>query len=124
MLDLNRSKFVDFQKERIQEAQAVDTAQPGDRCEFVGSLIVVPDVGAINLPGAQAETSNRHRGEQAEGMRGLKSLGVRDLHYRMAFLACSVSTGGRCKLGTEEEELETAEEMKNRMTADEWESVN
>merc|ERR1719270_2027118 len=142
MLDLNRSKFVDFQKVRIQEvqaelprgciprsvdiilrAEAVDTAQPGDRCEFVGSLIVVPDVGAINLPGAQAETSNRHRGEQAEAMRGLKSLGVRDLHYRMAFLACSVSTGGRCKLGTEEEELETAEEMKNRMTADEWESV-
>ena len=142
MLDLNKSKFVDFQKVRIQEvqselprgciprsvdivlrAEAVDTAQPGDRCEFVGSLIVVPDVGAINLPGAQAETSNRHRGEQAEGVRGLKSLGVRDLHYRMAFLACSVSTGGRSKLGTDDEEMETAEEVKKKMNADEWESV-
>merc|ERR1719220_2361296 len=142
MLDLNKSKFVDFQKVRIQEvqselprgcipcsvdivlrAEAVDTAQPGDRCEFVGSLIVVPDVGVINLPGAQAETSNRHRGEQAEGVRGLKSLGVRDLHYRMAFLACSVSTGGRSKLGSDGDELETAEEMKSKMTADEWESV-
>ena len=142
MLDLNKSKFVDFQKVRIQEvqaelprgciprsvdivlrAEAVDTAQPGDRCEFVGSLIVVPDVGVINLPGAQAETSNRHRGEQAEGVRGLKSLGVRDLHYRMAFQACSVSTGGRSKLGSDGDEEATAEEMKSKMTADEWESV-
>ena len=84
---------------------------------------MVPDVGAINLPGAQAETSNRHRGEQAEGVRGLKSLGVRDLHYRMAFLACSVSTGGRSKLGSDGDEEATAEEMKSKMTADEWESV-
>ena len=117
-------RFVDFQKVRIQEvqaelprgciprsvdiilrAEAVETAQPGDRCEFVGTLIVVPDVGAINLPGAQAETSNRHKGEQAEGVRGLKSLGVRDLHYRMAFLACSVSTGGRSKLGSDCEQV-------------------
>lgn len=26
-----------------------------------------------------------------EGVRGLKALGVRDLKYRMAFLACSVT---------------------------------
>merc|ERR1719336_314269 len=132
-LDLNKSRFVDFQKVRIQEiqaelprgciprsvdiilrAEAVETAQPGDRCDFTGTLIVVPDVGVINLPGAQAESSNRHKGEQAEGVRGLKSLGVRDLHYKMAFLACSVSTGGRSKLGSDCDQVETA---------DEWESV-
>ena len=39
------------------------------RCDFTGTLIVVPDVGALNLPGAQAETSNRHKGEQSEGGR-------------------------------------------------------
>jgi len=142
MLDLNKSRFVDFQKVRIQEvqaelprgciprsvdiilrAEAVETAQPGDRCEFVGTLIVVPDVGAINLPGAQAETSNRHKGEQAEGVRGLKSLGVRDLHYRMAFLACSVSTGGRSKLGSDCEQVESADDMRAKMSSEEWESV-
>merc|ERR1719361_1822326 len=141
-LDINKSRFVDFQKVRIQEvqselprgciprsvdivlrAEAVDMAQPGDRCEFVGSLIVVPDVGAINLPGAQAETSNRHRGEQAEGMRGLKSLGVRDLHYKMAFLACSVATGGRSKLGSDDDGEMSVEEMQSKMSAEEWESV-
>ena len=25
------------------------------RCDFTGTLIVVPDVGALNLPGASAE---------------------------------------------------------------------
>jgi len=41
----------------------------------------------------------------------------------MAFLACGVSHGGKAKLGTDPEEPETAEEMKNKMTSDEWESV-
>ena len=142
IIDSSIFRFVDFQKVRIQEvqselprgciprsvdiilrAEAVETAQPGDRCDFTGSLIVVPDVGALQLPGAKAESSNRHRGEQTEGVRGLKSLGVRDLHYRMAFLACGVSTGGKNKLGSEEDLAETPEDMKGRMTAEEWESV-
>jgi DNA replication licensing factor MCM6 len=142
LLDINKSRFVDFQKVRIQEvqaelprgcipraveiilrAEAVESASAGDRCDFTGTLIVVPDVGALNLPGAQAETDNRHKGEQSEGVKGLKALGVRDLHYRMAFLACGVSTGGKSKLGTDSEEPETAEQMKAKMTSDEWESV-
>jgi len=142
LLDINKSRFVDFQKVRIQEvqaelprgcipraveiilrAEAVESASAGDRCDFTGTLIVVPDVGAMNLPGAQSESENRHKGEQAEGVRGLKSLGVRDLHYRMAFLACGVSHGGKSKLGTDADAPETAEEMKNKMTSEEWESV-
>ena len=70
-MDVNRSRFVDFQKVRVQEiqselprgciprslevilrAEAVESAQPGDRSDFVGTLIVVPDVAAINVPGA------------------------------------------------------------------------
>ncbi len=66
------------------------------RCDFTGTLIVVPDVGALNMPGASAESSARHRGagDNAEGLRGLKALGVRDLNYRMSFLACGVSSAG------------------------------
>ena len=64
--------------------------QPGDRCDSTGTLKVVPGVGAINLPEAQAESSSRHKGEQTEVVKGLKSFGVRDFHYRMAFLACNV----------------------------------
>jgi len=142
LLDINKSRFVDFQKVRVQEvqaelprgcipraveivlrAEAVESAQAGDRCEFTGTLIVVPDVGALNMPGARAESGSRHKGEDSEGVKGLKSLGVRDLHYRMAFLACGVATNGKAKLGTEAEEPETAAAMKEKMKPEEWESV-
>ena len=45
------------------------------------------------LTGARAETGSRGRGNevtQADGLSGLKALGVRDLNYRLAFLACNV----------------------------------
>merc|ERR1719211_419481 len=41
----------------------------------------------------------------------------------MAFLACSVSTGGQTKLGSDGDELETAEDMRAKMTTEEWEQV-
>jgi len=141
-LDINKSRFVDFQKVRIQEvqaelprgcipraveivlrAEAVESANAGDRCEFTGTLIVVPDVGALNMPGARAESDQRHRGQEAEGVMGLKSLGVRDLHYRMAFLACAVATDGKAKLGSDSDEPETAAAMKEKMKSEEWEAV-
>lgn len=79
--------------EVILRAEAVETAQAGDKCDFTGTLIVVPDVGSISVPGARAESSARKTGEgpETEGVRGLKNLGVRDLNYRLAFLACSVT---------------------------------
>lgn len=110
---MHKSIFVDFQKVRIQETQAelprgsiprsvevilraecVERAQPGDRCDFTGTLIVVPDVSQIAMPGARAESGAHHRGQEgheAEGLRGLKSLGVRDLSYKMAFLGVDVA---------------------------------
>ena len=45
--------------EVILRAEAVDLAQPGDKCDFTGTLVVVPDVGQIQLGGAQAEPSQR-----------------------------------------------------------------
>ena len=93
------------------------------RCEFTGTLIVVPDVGALNMPGARAESDQRHRGQEAEGVMGLKSLGVRDLHYRMAFLACAVATDGKAKLGSDSDEPETAAAMKEKMKSEEWEAM-
>ena len=143
-LDVAKSRFVDFQKVRIQEiqselprgsiprsveiilrAEAVESAQPGDRCDFIGTLIVVPDVGSIQLPGARAESDNRHKGNESEGVRGLKSLGVRDLHHRMAFLACNVLQG-TMKLG--EQSPDNAEEatpatIKERMSPAEWNTI-
>ncbi|XP_044262002.1 DNA replication licensing factor Mcm6 [Tribolium madens] len=141
MLDVDKSLFVDFQKVRIQETQAelprgciprcvevilraenVETVQAGDRYDFTGTLIVVPDVGAMSLPGAKTQISSRHKGgDEAEGVRGLKALGVRDLHYRMAFLACSVQPTNP-KFGGIEMPLNeiTPEIMRQQMTEGEW----
>lgn len=54
---------------------------------------MVPDVGVLQLPGAKAEMGGRNKKGDftVEGIRGLKALGVRDLNYRVAFLACSVA---------------------------------
>ncbi|XP_020903772.1 zygotic DNA replication licensing factor mcm6 isoform X2 [Exaiptasia diaphana] len=146
MLDIDKSRYVDFQKVRIQEtqaelpkgciprsveiilrAEAVEQAQAGDKCDFTGTLIVVPDVGQLTTPGARAESSERQRsgdGYQAEGVRGLKALGVRDLTYRMAFLACSVqSTNPRFGGKDLDDEDMTAESIKKQMTEQEWHKV-
>lgn len=146
MLVTDKSNFIDFQKVRIQETQAelprgciprsvevilrteiVETVQAGDRYDFTGTLIVVPDVASIQLPGAKADLGSRHqRGEAAaaEGVRGLKALGVRDLSYRMAFLACSVQATTSRFGGTDLPMSEvTAEDMKNQMTTEEWNKV-
>ncbi|KAK6332428.1 MCM DNA helicase complex subunit mcm6 [Orbilia brochopaga] len=113
-LDIRQSVFVDWQKVRIQENSAeiptgsmprtldvilrgeiVERAKAGEKCVFTGTLIVVPDVSQLGLPGAKAEVlrdnKNSARGAEQAGVTGLKSLGVRDLTYRLAFLACMVS---------------------------------
>lgn len=65
------------------------------RCIFTGTVVVIPDIAALSAPGDKAET--RRKGEAAgrggnsnEGVRGIKALGVRDLSYRLAFVANSV----------------------------------
>lgn len=146
-LDTHKSKFIDFQKVRIQEtqaelprgsiprslevvlrAEAVETAQAGDRCDFTGTLIVVPDVSQLRTPGVRAETSTRvaggPQGYDSEGVRGLKALGVRELSYRLAFLACNVAPTNPRFGGKElREEEQTAESIKSQMTEKEWEKV-
>lgn len=146
-LDTHKSKFIDFQKVRVQEtqaelprgsiprsleivlrAEAVETAQAGDRCDFTGTLIVVPDVSQLATPGVRAETSTRvaggRQGFEADGLRGLKALGVRELSYRLAFLACNVAPTNPRFGGKElREEEQTAESIKSQMTEKEWEKV-
>lgn len=59
-------------------------SQAGDRYDFTGTLIVVPEVGSLALPGAKAEMTTRKAGNEGptDGVKGLKALGVRELHYK------------------------------------------
>jgi len=40
-----------FSVEIILRAEAVEQAQAGDKCDFTGTLIVVPDVAQLSTPG-------------------------------------------------------------------------
>lgn len=113
-LDVRQSIFVDWQKVRIQEnsseiptgsmprtldvilrGEIVDRAKAGEKCIFTGALIVVPDVSQLGLPGVRPESVRDGAGRtggESTGVTGLKSLGVRDLTYRLAFLACMVTS--------------------------------
>lgn len=115
-LQIETSKFTDWQKVRIQEnpseiptgsmprsldvilrSELVERAKAGDKCVFTGTFIVVPDVSQLGLPGGENAHLQReaNRGGSTSagiggGVTGLKSLGVRDLQYKTAFLACMV----------------------------------
>ncbi|KAI0165019.1 MCM2/3/5 family-domain-containing protein [Xylariaceae sp. FL1272] len=111
-LDIRQSTFVDWQKVRIQEnsseiptgsmprtmdvilrGEIVDRAKAGEKCIFTGALIVVPDVSQLGLPGVRPvavrddRNASRNNDVGGSGVSGLKSLGARDLTYRLAFLA-------------------------------------
>ncbi|KAI9928381.1 hypothetical protein ASPWEDRAFT_38782 [Aspergillus wentii DTO 134E9] len=114
-LDIGKSTFVDWQKVKLQESsheiptgsmprtmdvilrgEMVDRAKAGERCVFTGTLIVVPDVSQLGLPGVRPEAvrdngSFRTGDVGGGGVTGLKALGVRDLTYRLAFLSCMVT---------------------------------
>lgn len=84
----------------ILRSELVERAKAGDKCVFTGTFIVVPDVSQLGLPGGNAaqlqRESNKGGGGAATGgigggVSGLKSLGVRDLQYKTAFLACMVN---------------------------------
>jgi DNA replication licensing factor MCM6 len=79
----------------VLRGEIVDRAKAGEKCIFTGALIVVPDVSQLGLPGVRPEATRDNRGRGGDvgggGVTGLKSLGVRDLTYRLAFLACMVT---------------------------------
>jgi hypothetical protein len=109
---VDTSVFCDFQRVRVQENaneipagsmprcmdvvvrnEIADRAKPGDKCVFTGTLIAVPDLaqlrGGHDRPEAVRETGGRSS-YATEGITGLRALGVRELNYRLNFLACAV----------------------------------
>lgn len=98
----------------ILRGEIVERAKAGDKCTFTGSFIVVPDVSQLGVPGVNAQMQRESRGRAQEGVAnqgitGLKSLGVRDLTYKTAFLACMVQSGEERKGGDVREEGEEAD---------------
>ncbi|KAG5411198.1 hypothetical protein IGI04_007517 [Brassica rapa subsp. trilocularis] len=109
------SKFADWQRVRMQETskeipagslpryldvilrhEIVEQARAGDTVIFTGTVIVLrPDISALASPEERAECrrdSSQQKSSTAghEGVKGFKALAVRDLSYRLAFIANSV----------------------------------
>jgi DNA replication licensing factor MCM6 len=81
----------------ILRGEIVDTAKPGDRTIFTGNLIVVPDIVQLLKPGEKPQQSStntakmkRNDARNMDGVTGMKRLGVRDLSYKLVFIANSV----------------------------------
>lgn len=110
-LEIESSKFVDWQKVRVQEnageipsgsmprhmevvlrQDAVEKAKAGDKCVFIGSLMVIPDLGAAKLPGGSVvlDRQTEQAQREGEGLAGLRETGVRPLTFKLAFLATTV----------------------------------
>ncbi|CAG8779259.1 13609_t:CDS:2, partial [Gigaspora rosea] len=75
-------------------------AKPGNKCIFTGTPLVIPDIHQLGIPGVGAEVqrdirNSRFKGADGlanAGVTGLKSLGARDLSYKISFMACTVHT--------------------------------
>lgn len=123
-LNVSKSLFIDWQRVRIQEnaneiptgsmprtldvilrGETVERAKPGDKCKFTGCEIVIPDVSQLGLPGVKPQSIKENKGgsELNSGVSGLKTLGVRDLTYKLAFNACHVCSMVN-KVGNERDE--------------------
>lgn len=74
----------------IVRDEVCERCKPGDKVLITGTLIVVPDVPSMMSPAElksqQRRTiSARSQDGAAEGVRGLKGLGQRDLTYKLTF---------------------------------------
>jgi DNA replication licensing factor MCM6 len=118
---LEQSTFVDWQRLRVQENadeippgsmprsvdvicrnEIVEQAKAGDKIVFTGTIAVVPDTSGLSRVG-EATMGGKTQGKGAEsfgdGVQGLKKLGVKEMTYKMIFIASSVQhtdqrTGG------------------------------
>ncbi|EQC36434.1 hypothetical protein SDRG_05891 [Saprolegnia diclina VS20] len=141
-----KSVFVDWQKVKVQENsdeipagsmprsidvilrhENVEQAKAGDRVVFTGALIVVPDTSRFGKNGGENVVTRRggensSYGMEGEGVRGLKSMGVKELTYKTAFLACSVQTMAQ-RFDRVSIRSEMGEETENDFTEEELESI-
>lgn len=152
-LDVEKSRFCDWQKVRIQEnaneiptgsmprsmevvlrSEIVERAKAGDKCTFTGTFIVIPDVSQMGVPGVNAQIQRQTQtssgrateGISNQGVTGLKTLGVRDLTYKTAFLACMVQgADARSEnvAGSLDDDIEDAETVLDGLTEEEREEL-
>jgi DNA replication licensing factor MCM6 len=130
-LEATRSEFVDWQKLRVQESsnqippgsmprsmdvilrnEMVERCKAGDKCIFTGSLVVLPDGSALARAGDSVTASKAPGYKPSDaaaggggGVRGLSALGVKELTYRICFVANSVLSVESLKQANKNEQV-------------------
>lgn len=108
---LNKSTFIDWQRLRVQENadeipagsmprsldiicrnECVELAKAGDKVLLTGTVVVVPDTSGLSKAGESAVASKASGGGRGDasyenGVSGLQKLGVREMTYKMVFVA-------------------------------------
>lgn len=146
-LDVEKSVFVDWQRVRLQENAAeipagsmprtmdvilrndnVESAKAGDRVVLTGTLVVIPD--AVSLAGAGERAQAVPKGGatvRGDGYTGVKQFGVRELVYRMSYLASHVASAeakpDSAAIRGEEEEDETFDSVLRSFTREERDEI-
>ena len=139
--------FTDWQKLRIQEnsndipagsmprsidviirGEQVEKGQPGDKCIFIGTPVVVPDLYSMIKPGEKFQLTKNSEGVMGknsnnfQGVTGLSATGVRDLNYKIVFIANNV-VGTENRFGVINIRGEDDTEILDNMTNQEKEEI-
>ena len=102
------STFVDWQRLRVQENadeipagsmprsvdvicrnELVELAKAGDKVIFTGFVAVIPDNGGLARVG-ESTTRGPDKGGFSDGVSGMKGMGVREMTYKLIFVACGI----------------------------------
>ncbi len=111
-LVIDKSTFIDWQRLRIQENadeipagsmprcidvivrnEIVEIAKAGDKIVLTGTVCVLPDTSGLARAGESAiatKSGGRSNDNTGDGIQGLKRLGVKEMTYKMLFVACSI----------------------------------
>ena len=109
-LVVEKSFFIDWQRLRVQENadeipagsmprcvevicrnEIVEIAKAGDKVILTGTVAVLPDTSGLARAGETTLSSKRSGGgDGGDGVQGLKKLGVKEMSYKMIFLASSI----------------------------------
>lgn len=145
-LDVEQSTFVDWQRVRLQENadeippgsmprtmdvilrnDNVESAKAGDRVVLTGALVVIPDSVSLARVGERPQAGPQSTGMRSDGFSGVKQFGVRELVYRMSFLASHVAAADAKPDSAvhrgEEEEDETFDSVLRSFTREERDDV-
>jgi len=136
-LNYENSVFADWQKLKLQENpsdiptgamprsidvilrnELVEKCKPGDKLYFTGCLQVIPDIISLIKPGEKiqhqlkVEQVRKTQQRSNDGVSGLKELGLRDLSYKLLFVAQHVR-------GENDSKISASNKGENKLTSKE-----